>query len=405
MNYRADILAYLEQQLPSMVELLETLVESESPSSVIASHAEVIELLEQAFRDTGMITRRIRGRDAVQHLYARSSIRKRNGMYQLMIGHFDTVWPLGTLKEMPLVNDGEKLHGPGVYDMKAGLVQMLFALQAIRHFKLEPEVTPVVFINADEEIGSHDSGRTIHRLARRANRAFVLEPSLGPDGFIKTQRKGVGRYKLHVQGKAAHAGLDPEKGASAILELSYQIQKLFELNDQQAGISVNVGMIDGGLRPNVIAPESTAVIDVRVPTHELAERIHREVSALRSHTEGVEVSVEGRIGRPPMEQNAEARKLWEIARKRGQAIGLELEQAAAGGGSDGNTTSQYTPTLDGMGAVGGGAHAHHEFIELNHLTNRTALLALLGPSKRIWHPGAAVALQILGWDERASKPH
>jgi len=324
-----------------------------------------------------MRTSRVSGRDSIQHLYARRKYRRHNGRYQLMLGHLDTVWPLGTIDNMPLVNDGKQIRGPGVYDMKAGVVQMIFALQAIQAFALEPEVTPVVFINADEEIGSHDSTRTIRRLARHANRAFVLEPSLGPDGLIKTRRKGVGRYKLHVRGKAAHAGLDPEKGASAILELSYQIQKLFELNDPKAGISVNVGMIDGGLRPNVIAPESTAVVDVRAPTHEKAEKIHAEMLALRSHTQGVEVQVEGSIGRPPMEQNERARALWEIARERAHGIGLELEQASAGGGSDGNTTSQFTPTLDGMGAVGGGAHAQHEFIEVDQLAGRTALLAMM----------------------------
>ena len=377
MDYRSDIRAYLEAQLPQMVALLETMVKIESPSSDVASHENVLQLLEDEFAARGMRTRRVNGQDSIQHLYARSEQRRRNGKYQLLIGHLDTVWPLGTLDEMPLVNDGVTLHGPGAYDMKAGVVQMIFALQAIRHFGLEPEVTPVVFINADEEIGSHDSGRSIHRLARCADRAFVLEPSLGPDGQIKTRRKGVGRYTLHVRGKAAHAGLDPEKGASAILELSYQIQKLFELNDPDAGISVNVGMIDGGLRPNVIAPESTAVIDVRVPTHALAQSIHEKIMARHSHTEGVEVFVEGRIGRPPREKNDAALRLWEIARERGREIGLELEQAAAGGGSDGNTTSQYTPTLDGMGAVGSGAHAHHEHIELDKMAGRTALLTLL----------------------------
>ena len=377
MDYRTDLLAYLEAQVPSMVELLEAMVRIESPSSDISSHRDILELLEQTFAERDMRTSLIRGRDSIRHLYARRKYRRHNGRYQLMLGHLDTVWPLGTIEDMPLINDGKQIHGPGVYDMKAGVVQMIYALQAIQHLELEPEVTPVVFINADEEIGSHDSTRTIRRLARHANRAFVLEPSLGPDGLIKTRRKGVGRYKLHVRGKAAHAGLDPEKGASAILELSYQIQKLFELNDPEAGISVNVGMIDGGLRPNVIAPESTAVIDVRVPTHEQAEIVHAQLLALRSHTQGVEVRVEGRIGRPPMEQDERARALWEIARDRAHDIGLEIEQASAGGGSDGNTTSQFTPTLDGMGAVGGGAHAQHEFIELDQLAGRTALLAMM----------------------------
>ncbi len=372
-----DLLHYLEDQTHAMVDLLERLVSIESPSSVFSSHKPALILLEKALIGSGMATRIVNGSGELAHLYARADRHKHGCQYQLMIGHIDTVWPLGTLNKMPLHRDGEKLHGPGVYDMKAGLVQMVFALKSLDYFKTEPEVTPVAFVNSDEETGSKDSTRTIRWLSRFANRAFILEPSLGPDGMIKTTRKGVGRYTIHVQGKAAHAGLDPEQGASAILELSYQIQKLFELNDHQKGVSVNVGKIDGGLRPNVVAPESTAVVDVRAPNQRLANEVHSKIHSLCSHTQGVEVRVEGHIGRPPMEQSESAEQLWLLAKQNADSIGLEIDQASAGGGSDGNTTSQFTPTLDGLGAVGGGAHAHHEFVQTDQLATRATLLALL----------------------------
>jgi glutamate carboxypeptidase len=254
---------------------------------------------------------------------------------------------------------------------------MVFALEALAEEGLEPAVLPLVFVNSDEEIGSRESARRIRTLARLANRALVLEPSMGPAGIIKTARKGVGCYTLHVRGKAAHAGLDPEAGASAILELSHQIQRLFQLNDPARGVTVNVGTIDGGLRPNVIAPESKAVVDVRVATQADGERIHAAIHALAPATPGVSLRIEGSIGRPPMEPGPRDQALWAAALEAAESLGLSLEQGMAGGGSDGNTTSQYTATLDGLGAVGDGAHAHHEFIFLDGLPERTALLAML----------------------------
>jgi glutamate carboxypeptidase len=250
-------------------------------------------------------------------------------------------------------------------------------LKALRHLELETEVTPVILVNSDEEIGSQESTRSIRRLARVSDRAFVLEPSLGLDGRLKTARKGIGRFSIKVRGKAAHAGLNPEAGASAILELSHQIQGLFALNDPATGVTVNVGMVDGGLGANVVAPESSAMVDVRVPTHEDARRIEEQIRALKPVTPGVQVSVEGGFRRPPMERTEAGRVLWTMAQDLGQELGMELEEGAAGGGSDGNTTSQFTATLDGLGPVGDGAHAHHEFLFVDSLIERTALLTLL----------------------------
>ena len=261
--------------------------------------------------------------------------------------------------------------------MKGGLVQMVLALEACRDLELTPELTPVVFVNADEEIGSRSSTRYIRLLAQHARRAFVIEPAMGEAGDLKTERKGIGRFTITVHGKAAHAGLNPEEGASAILELSHVIQKLFALNDPEKGITVNVGTIDGGIQPNVIAPLSTAVADVRVPTIADGDAIEAAIHGLEADTPGVRLRIEGSIGRPSMEATPRNRALWESAQQLGRTLGLELGQARAGGGSDGNTTSQYTATLDGLGPVGHGAHAQHEFIYIDRTLERAALLAML----------------------------
>jgi glutamate carboxypeptidase len=278
---------------------------------------------------------------------------------------------------MPFTRDGERISGPGVYDMKGGVVQALLALQALQHFGIEVTVTPHVFLNSDEEIGSRESRRYIEKLAPAMDRVFVLEPSLGPTGQLKTARKGIGRFTVTVHGEAAHAGLDPGAGASAILELSHVIQQLFALNDLERGVTVNVGTIDGGLRPNVVAPKSTAVIDVRVPTEQDAERIEAEICKLQPATPGTRIEVDGLFGRPAMEHTPANRSLWRLACRVGSELGLTLEEATAGGGSDGNFTSRHTATLDGMGAVGAGAHARHEHLLLAPTIERAALLALL----------------------------
>ncbi len=377
MKSAKDVLGYLREQEQALVAFLERLALAESPSAEPASQDEVLGTLSEALTDLGYAAWRVRGRRSGGHLYARPRWRGRHTPAQLLLGHCDTVWPLGTLGVMPVEAKDGVIKGPGVYDMKGGLVQMVFALRALQDLGLRPTVTPIVFVNSDEEIGSKESTRHIRRLARVAERAFVMEPSLGPSGKLKTARKGAGRYEVIVKGVAAHAGLDPEEGASAILELSYLIQALFALNDPARGTTVNVGTIDGGLGPNVVAPESRASVDVRVPTTEDARRVEAAILGLKPITPGVTLRVEGGMGRPPMERTPRNRRLWEAARRLGKELGLDLEEGMAGGGSDGNTTSLFTATLDGLGAVGDGAHARHEFVYVDGMVERCALLALL----------------------------
>ncbi len=387
------LLDYLDGRRDEMFALLERLVLCESPSGDRASLAQVLQLLCEAFSERAFRPQVLVGKESGGMLLAMPAQRPRHRPYQLLLGHCDTVWPVGTLKTMPVKTDEDGLFwGPGSYDMKAGLVQGLFAIEALAASGASMlDVTPVFFINSDEEVGSHDSTRIITRLARRADRCFVLEPSLGPDGDLKTARKGVGRFTITVRGRAAHAGLDPGKGASAILELSHIIQKLFALNDVDKGITVNVGTIDGGLSPNMVAPESTAAVDVRVPTREDAERIERAIHGLEAETPGTEVSVEGAVRRPPMERTPGNRRLWQLAQRCAEELGIEVDHAAAGGGSDGNTTSQLIPTLDGLGAVGAGAHAVTEHLVLDKMVERSALLARL-----LSYPPMDVAIPPIG---------
>ena len=269
------------------------------------------------------------------------------------------------------------MRGPGVYDMKCGVTQTVYALQVLRDLDLEPEVKPVVLINSDEEVGSHDSEKYIRWLAHAADRAFVMEPSLTPAGLLKTSRKGVRQYRIEVTGRAAHAGLNPEEGVSAILEMSRLVEELFALNDARRGISVNVGLIGGGTRSNVIASECVADVDVRVPTLDDAASVDAAIRSLTAMHPAATVQARRTEGRLPMEQNAGGKILWEAAYGHARSMGLTLEHGQAGGGSDGNITNLYTPTLDGLGAVGDGAHATHEYVDLEQMVERTALLALL----------------------------
>jgi len=377
MTAEHQVLSYLRAQQAPMIELLKDLVLMETPSTEADSQAAIRARLKSEFEQIDYRVLLVPGRESGGHLYVSPKNRAKRQPAQLMIGHCDTVWPVGTLQSMPLLNESGILHGPGVYDMKAGIVEMIFALRAIDTLGLNPSVAPLCFINSDEEIGSHESTRYVRALAQRVDRCMVLEPSLGHSGKIKTARKGVGRFTVTVEGKAAHAGLDPGAGASAILELSHVIQKLFLLNDPAHGTSVNVGVIDGGVRPNVVAPQSRAVIDVRVQTQADAERIEAEIHGLEKETEGVSLHIEGAIGRPPMEPTEANQRFWKVAQALGEELDLALEEGTAGGGSDGNTTSLYTATLDGLGAVGDGAHAKHEHILVDRLPERCALLTLL----------------------------
>ena len=361
-----------------MVEVLERLARAESPSLEPESQRGPFRILASELQQDGFVVRAVRGSEVGDHLYARPLQRSRGGPRQLLIGHMDTVWPVGTLARMPLHVEHGLLYGPGVADMKGGLVQIVFALRALRELGLRPSVTPVVFVNTDEEIGSRDSSRFIRLLARGAERAFVLESGEGADGKLKIARKGLGHFTVTVHGRSSHAGADFEHGISAILELSHQVQKLFALNDPARGITVNVGTIDGGLRPNVVAPQASAIVDVRVPTAAAARRLEQAVKGLTPVLEGATIEVEGGWGRPPMEALPRNRTLLASAVRLGYELGLSLEDAGlVGGGSDANTTSLFTGTLDGLGPVGEGSHATDERVDTMQMPERTALLALL----------------------------
>jgi len=297
-----------------------------------------------------------------------------SGRPVLLLGHFDTVWPVGSLERMPLRRDGDRLHGPGAFDMKGGIAIALRAIEALRAAgTMHPPITMIW--TTDEEIGSATSRETIESEARLSAAVFVLEPAL-PGGALKTARKGCGQFELIVHGVAAHAGLDPGKGASAIHELAAQIVAIGRFQDLPRGISVNVGVVSGGSRPNVVAEEAHATVDVRAPTREAADEVESAFRRLQPARPGTRLTVTGGFERPPMERSAAGIALFTRAAAVAAALGRQMGEGPAGGGSDGNFTAALgVPTLDGLGAIGDGAHAAHEHIDITALPWRTALLA------------------------------
>ena len=372
-----QLLDWLRDREEQMTDLLARLVLAESPSLVPGSESAALGLLSAELERAGFRTRLLPGHKTGDHLFARPRARRQNDRYQLILGHVDTVWPLGTARRHTGRDDG-CFYGPGTYDMKGGLVQLVFALAALDDLGLEPVLTPVVLVNSDEEIGSVDSARYIRLLARRAARAFVLEPPAGPAGLLKTRRKGVERFEVVVTGRAAHAGTNPEEGVSAILELSRVVQELFALNDVAHGVTVNVGTIDGGLRANVVAPEATALVDVRAPNEAAATAVAHAIRSLEPARHGTTVTVRADAARPPMQATDRNRALFRRAQRLARELGLRVEEAPlVGGASDANLTSGLTATLDGLGAVGDGAHSPDEHVVVSALPQRAALLALL----------------------------
>lgn len=294
----------------------------------------------------------------------------------LVLTHIDTVWPVGTLARRPFRIEGDTAYGPGIYDMKASVVMFLEAVRLLRERHLLHR--PIRWlINTEEEVGSPVSRPLIELEAQSSALVLCLEPP-APGGALKTARKGVGMFTVRISGRAAHAGAEPERGVSAIQELANQIAYLHSLNDPATGTTVNVGVVGGGTRSNVVAAEAWAKVDVRVATREEAERVTAAVLGARPWLPGATVTVEGGLNRPPMERTPAIAAAFERAREIGRELGLELREAATGGASDGNFTAALgVPTLDGLGCPGDGAHAEHEQISLSGLIERTALLALL----------------------------
>ena len=294
----------------------------------------------------------------------------------LLLGHFDTVWPVGQIERMPVAEQDGRLHGPGVFDMKAGIAIAMMAVKALDVTGQRPAGTQLVMLwTADEERGSRSSREVVELEARRSDAVLVLEPSL-PGGALKTARKGCGEFHLTVRGVAAHAGIEPEKGASAIQELAAQIIRLAEYQDLDRGVSVNVGVIEGGTAGNVVAEAARATVDVRVSTADDARRVQQLFEMLGATLDRTRLEVTGGFSRPPLERSEAVARLYGLAQEIAGEMGRDLKEGSTGGGSDGNLTAALgVPTLDGLGAVGDGAHAVHEQVEIAHLPWRAALVA------------------------------
>ena len=370
-------LRYFEQHRDQIVETTRELCEIESPSDNKQAVDHIARLLASKFKSLGGKTQLHRSNeygDSLQVDFGGPANRKAI----LLLGHYDTVYPLGTLKTMPCKIEDGLLRGPGVLDMKSGIALMLHTIEALQrwHGALPRPVT--VFLVSDEEVGSRSSRKITETLARKSAGVLVLEPAAGLRGAVKTARKGVGEYTLRVQGIAAHAGLDPGKGHSAILELARQIAVVAALNNLKQGVSINPGVIEGGTRTNVVAADATVRMDVRIKSAKQAAGIDRKLRSLKPFDRYCKLEMTGGINRLPMERTPGVAALYQKAREIAAEVGWNLEEAAVGGGSDGNFTAGIgVPTLDGLGGVGDGAHAVHEFIVISELPRRSLLLAEL----------------------------
>ena len=371
-----DLLRFLERQREGMLGTLRNLVELESPSHDKAAVDRLGEFVAAEFKRVGgqvIVHPEARAGD---HLQVEFPAQVGGGPPVLLLGHMDTVWEVGTLRTMPFAVREGRVWGPGVFDMKAGIAQMIFALAALREVRGSLKRRVTVLLNTDEEVGSESSRRLTEGLARRSAAVLVCEPAHGLEGAVKTSRKGVGQYVLRVTGKEAHAGLDFEKGASAIAELARQITHLEKFTDLKRGVTVNVGVIRGGTRTNVIAGEAVAEVDVRIQRPGDARMLERKFRSLKPFDRRCRLEVSGGIERPPMQRSAAVARLYGLAKNVARSLGMDLREAAVGGGSDGNFTAALgIPTLDGLGGVGEGAHAKHESVLIAELPRRAALLA------------------------------
>ncbi|MFB3916817.1 MAG: M20 family metallopeptidase [Terriglobales bacterium] len=383
-----ELLQYCQSRQGEMIEVIRQLVELESPSNNKPAADRCGEFIAERLRQLGAKLKIHPQHEAGNVLQAEFA-GTRPGV--MLLGHYDTVWELGTLASMPFRIQAGRLWGPGVFDMKSGIALILLALEALRvahgesgpggvagQRRLAPRRHITVLLNADEETGSRESRQVIEALAKKSATVLVIEPAQGLRGAVKTARKGVGEFSIKVTGVAAHSGLDFEKGQSAVLELVHQIERIAGFTDLARGLTVNVGVVRGGTRANVVAAEASAEVDVRIAKLQDAPGIERKLRSLRPFNRKCKIVVSGGIRRPPMERNKNVVALYEKARIAGRELGWELEEAAVGGASDGNFTAALgIPTLDGLGAVGEGAHAANESVILEELPKRTALLARL----------------------------
>jgi glutamate carboxypeptidase len=357
-----------------MISCIQALVECESPSDDPSSIGKFVKLFSGMVGDIARV-RTYPGRHVRCEFQLPGS--QKQGQI-LALGHSDTVWPLDTLKTMPFRRSRGRLWGPGVLDMKAGLVFFAFAMRILRELDVPVKRKVVLQINSDEEVGSPSSRLLTEEIAKQSLAVLVLEPGTGLDGKLKTARKGVGDYQITVRGRAAHAGLDFEKGANAVVEMARQIECIAGFTRLKQGITVSPGVIQGGTRSNVVPAECRVEVDVRAPSAVAQRYLERQFASLTPFDRRCTVEVEGGLNRPPMERSVGVRRLFQTARKLADELGIALEESSSGGGSDGNFTAALgIPTLDGLGAVGEGAHAPHESILISRIADRTALLAKL----------------------------
>jgi glutamate carboxypeptidase len=369
------LLADLRGRERQMLELLGRLVRIESPSFDRAAVERVARLLASEWRRRGARAELLRQRERGPHLRVELGPLGARGQI-LLLGHTDTVYELGTLRRMPFHIRGGRAYGPGVFDMKAGLVMALFAVDALGRAGIRPQRRIVGLFTSDEEIGSGTSRRILEREARRSDAVLVLEPAQGSGGRLKTARKGVGEAEIEITGRAAHAGINPQDGVNAVHELARQIVRLERLNRPGRGQTVNVDVVEGGTRANVIADRARALVDFRVARIADGVALEKKLRALRPILPGAKLRVRGGMNRPPLERTAAVAALFRLAKELAREMGVTLGEAATGGGSDGNFTGALgIPTLDGLGAVGAGAHTPGEFIIIRSLPERAALLA------------------------------
>ena len=377
------LLKELTQRLPEMLSVLRTFVVTESPSLEKAAVDRCCNVVSRTWRRlsgarVGRIAQKHRG-DHLRITWTPPSVNSRPNGQLLVLGHYDTVYASGTLRKMTFRVSGGKAYGPGTFDMKAGIVQALFAAEALRRLPAseQPRKRIVFLWTSDEEIGSESSRKLIETEARRSDAVFVLEPSYGPRGALKTQRKGVGEAEIVVHGRASHAGLAPQDGINAIHEISRQIAGVETWNDLRRGVTVNAGIIEGGTRTNVIPELARVQLDLRATTIADMRKLERRLHALRPQLKGARLEISGGFSRAPLERKMSA-ALFARAKALAAEMNLALEECAVGGGSDGNyTAAAGIPTLDGLGAVGDGAHSSHEHILIKAMPQRAALLAAL----------------------------
>jgi len=369
-------LAYFSERRDAIVSTIRELVEIESPSDNKAAVDRVAEAVANKFSRLGGNVRFHHAKDFGNHLQVDFDLPRKSAKSVLLLGHYDTVYPLGTLATMPCRVVDNKLTGPGVLDMKSGIALMIHALAALHQWHVGLPRPVTVLLVSDEEVGSDSSRAITESLAKKAAAVLVLEPSYGPEGAVKTARKGVGEYHVKVTGKASHAGLDFQKGVNAILELARQIEKISSFTELEKGLTVNVGIVSGGSRTNVVPAEAAAQVDVRIARMKDAAGIDKKMRSLRPFNRKCRIEITGGINRPPMERTAGVAALYAHASAIARELGWKLGEAAVGGGSDGNFTAGLgIPTLDGLGGVGDGAHATHEHILISELPRRAALVA------------------------------